>query len=255
MRLSKFAGREKGTPILLPDTKKLWRVCYLLGALFWIIALILWWQEGVDKGILFYFDTQRIAYAPIVSASKLLSGYGMAAISVIFVLYLLLSKLIKNLDAPLTVWFYTICSYGLSGIAGDLLKQVLARPRPKAIFGSELLIFSSVSTYAIPSGHATKSIALILPFLLLVSHSKSIHKAMKIVISLIGVGVCFSRIVLGAHYLSDVLAGIGMALVGLPLTMTFANMVLRKSSQEKLPMLSIVCGLLLVFLTLIFLAL
>ena len=179
----------------------------------------------------------------------------MAAISTLFVIYLILSKFIKKLDAPLSVYFYTICSFGFSGIAGDLLKQVLARPRPKAIFGSELLIFSSVSTYAIPSGHATKSIALILPFLLLVSHSKGLHKALKIVISLIGVGVCFSRIVLGAHYLSDVLAGIGMALVGLPLTMTFANMVLRKNKQERLPILSIVWGFLLIFLTLVFLAL
>ena len=60
---------------------------------------------------------------------------------------------------------------------------------------------------------------------------------------------------LGAHYLSDVLAGIGMALIGLPLSMMFANMVLRKASQEKLPALSIVWGFLLGFLTLLFMAL
>lgn len=46
-----------------------------------------------------------------------------------------------------------------------------------------------------------------------------------------------------------------MALVGLPFTMMFANMVLRKAKQEQLPKLSIVWGLLLIFLTCVFLAL
>jgi len=96
---------------------------------------------------------------------------------------------------------------------------------------------------------------LVLPFILLVSHSKNLHKGIKIVIGLIAGGVCFSRIVLGAHYVSDVLAGIGMALIGLPLSMMFANMLLRKMKQELLPRLSFIWGLVLIFLTWVFMAL
>jgi len=132
------------------------------------------------------------------------------------------------------------------------LKGVFARPRPLTTYGSEILVWSQSATPSIPSGHATKSIALVLPFLLLVSHSKNLHKGIKIVIGLIAGGVCFSRIVLGAHYVSDVLAGIGMALIGLPLSMMFANMLLRKMKQERLPMLSYVWGFLLIFLTWVF---
>jgi undecaprenyl-diphosphatase len=143
----------------------------------------------------------------------------------------------------------------LSGIAGDLLKEVLARPRPAITFGSEILALSQSATHTIPSGHATKSVALVLPFILLVSSSRHLHKGIKIVIGLIAAGVCFSRIVLGAHYLSDVLAGIGMALIGLPFSMMFANMVFRKVKQEQLPMLSYVWGFLLIFLTAVFLVL
>jgi membrane-associated phospholipid phosphatase len=176
----------------------------------------------------------------------------MASVTVIFILYLVFSKLIKSLDAPLTIYFYTICSFGLSGIAGDLLQVAISRPRPRIPFGSELTILSSSMAGAIPSGHATKSIALILPFLVLVGNNNNLHKLIKIAISLLGVGICLSRITLGAHYLSDVLAGIGTALVGLPLTMHFANMVLKKATQEKLPTLSIIWGMLLVFLTIIF---
>jgi membrane-associated phospholipid phosphatase len=58
--------------------------------------------------------------------------------------------------------------------------------------------------------------------------------------------------VLGAHYVSDVVAGIGMALIGLPLSMLFTSMALRKMKQEKLPLLSKIWGLILIFLTYIF---
>jgi membrane-associated phospholipid phosphatase len=77
----------------------------------------------------------------------------------------------------------------------------------------------------------------------------------QIVIALIAGGVCFSRIVLGAHYVSDVLAGAGTALIGLPLSMMFAHMILRKAKQEQLPFLSRIWGLLLVFLTVVFMIL
>lgn len=251
----KRSNQEGGTPIPIPDSKKIWRGCITLGALFWISAFVIWWQEGIDQAVLFYFDPMRVSYDPIIRISKWLSSSGMAATTTIFILYLLLSKKFKSLDAPLTIYFYTICSFAFSGIAGDLLKQVFARPRPLAVFGSELLIMSTSGSYALPSGHATKSIALILPFLLLVGNEKNLHKLLKIILIIMGLGVCFSRFALGAHYLSDVLAGIGMALVGLPLSMLFANMVLRKSTQEKLPALSIVWGFLLIFLTAVFLAL
>jgi membrane-associated phospholipid phosphatase len=254
MKILKNANKNKGTPIPFPDTKRIWIACFVLGAVFWIIGLILWAQRGIDEAILFYYNPMRISMDPIVVFSKWLSSNGMAAITSLFVVYLLVSKKLKSFDAPLTVYFYTICSFGLSGIAGDLLKEVLARPRPAATYGSEILTWSHALSYAIPSGHATKSIALVLPFILLVSHSKNLHKGIKIVIGLIAVGVCFSRIVLGAHYVSDILAGIGMALIGLPLSMMFANMLLRKMKQEQLPKLSYVWGVLLIFFTCVFMA-
>jgi len=246
---------DEGTPILVPDTKRIWTVCFVLGSLFWILSLILWAQKGIDETVLFYFNPMRLTLDPIVILSKWLTSYGMATISTLLVIYLFVSKKFKSLDAPLIVFFYTILSFALCGIAGDLLKEVFARPRPATTYGSEILALSQAASFSIPSGHTTKSIALILPFIFLVSNSKIIHKGMKIIIGLIAVGVCFSRIILGAHYLSDVLAGIGTALIGLPLSMMFANKLLRRMKQEQLPKLSIIWGLLLIFLTWIFLIL
>ena len=216
---------------------------------------MVWARGGIDEVVLFYYNPMRIAMDPIVVLSKWFSSNGMATITTLFVVYLFASKKLKSLDAPLTVYFYTICSFGLSGIAGDILKQILARPRPAATYGSEVLTWSHATTYAIPSGHATKSIALVLPFILLVNNSKDLHKIIKVVIGLIAASVCFSRIVLGAHYLSDILAGIGMALIGLPLSMMFANMLLRRMKQEQLPKLSYIWGFLLIFLVWVFMSL
>ena len=255
MKTINDSTKDKGTPIPLPDKRTTWMVCLISGVVLWMIALILWAQGGIDEAVLFFFDPMRIAMDPIVVWSKWLSSNGMAAITIIFVVYLFLSKIIKSFDAPLTIYFFTICSFGLSGIAGDLLKEVLARPRPAVTYAGEILALSQSVTPAIPSGHATKSIALVLPFILLVSNDRKVHKGIKIVIALIALGVCFSRIVLGAHYVSDVLAGIGMALIGLPLSMMFANMLLRRMKQEQLPRLSIIWGLLLIFLTWVFMSL
>ena len=176
----------------------------------------------------------------------------MAVIAGIYVVYLLLSQVRKDLEAPLSIYLFAICSLGLSGIAGDLLKEVFARPRPITTYGSEIFVLSQSVTPAIPSGHATKSIALVLPFILLTASANNLNRVLKTMMIVISLGVCYSRIVLGVHYLSDVLAGIGMAILGFPFTMMIANMILKQTKAEQLPMLSKVWGVLLIFLIVIF---
>jgi membrane-associated phospholipid phosphatase len=237
----------------MSNPKELWLLCALLGAAFWTAGIILWLQKGLDETILFAFNPMRIEMAPLVTFSRWLTVYGMAAITTILIFYLIASKFTEVFDAPQTIYFYTICSFGLSGIAGDLIKLAINRPRPVAIYGDQILALSDSITAAIPSGHATKSIALALPFILLVKDSKIIHKGIKLLIGALALGVCFSRIILGAHFVSDVLAGIGTALIGLPLSMLFANIPLSKMKQEQLPKVSFVWGFLLIFLTVIFL--
>jgi membrane-associated phospholipid phosphatase len=241
-----------GNPIPLPNVKKVARLAVPLGIVFWVIALILWRQQRLDETALFYFDSARVAYTPFVAVMKWLSVYGMSVIAVLLAFYLVTSHFVEGLNAPLTIYLYTITSMALSGIAGDLLKEIIRRPRPVAIFADQVFVLSNAMTKAIPSGHATKSVALILPFLFLVHSSSRWDKIMKLTLPLIAGGVCLSRVVLGAHYVSDVLAGIGMALIGLPLTMLFAHMILKQSTQEQLPMMSKIWGVLLIAMSIIF---
>lgn len=234
--------------------QKNWLPYIGLGIGFWIIGFVLWSQQDIDEAALFYYNAARIARTPIVVLSEWLSAYGMAVITAVFVVYLLAAHVFPQLDAPLSIYLYTICSLGLSGIAGDLLKEIIARPRPVTTYGHQILVLSQSLTPAMPSGHTVKSIALVLPFLMLVPGANGVHRVIKMSIVVIAGGVCFSRIVLGAHYVSDVAAGIGMGLVGFPLSMSFANMILKQTNDKQLPILSKVWGVLLIFLTLVFMS-
>lgn len=239
-------------PVPLPPMKTVWVVGLASGVAFWIVGLALWSQGTVDEAALFFFDAERRTMTPLVTVFHFWSGYGMPAITALYVLYLLASFRIPRLDAPKTLYLYVLFSFGLSGIAGDLLKMVFARPRPVAVLGDRIVVFSSATSQALPSGHATKAMALALPFLFVVSNKSGAHRTLKGVVALLAIGVAFSRIVLGAHYLSDVLAGIGTAFLGLPFSMLVAHAVLRHVDESRLPKMALRWAVILVGLTVAF---
>ena len=65
--------------------------------------------------------------------------------------------------------------------------------------------------------------ALALPFLLFASQKNSITIIVKILVFTTALLVWYSRIALQAHFLSDVLAGIGTALFFPPFSILFVN--------------------------------
>ncbi len=242
---------ERSTPIPIPPMKSIWWAAGLAGGLFWIAGVILWGSGSLDEAVLFYYNPMRVNYRPLVAFSEVLTSCGMGLITAAYIGYMLLAKRFKQLNAPPTLYLYVILSFGISGISGDLLKEALDRPRPMVTYAGEILALSKGGSPAMPSGHATKSFALALPFLFLVSNGAHVHKVMKFLLLAIALGVGYSRIVLGAHYVSDVLAGIGMAFLGLPFAMLAGKAILRRASQERLPQLVRGWALILIVLTLL----
>ena len=198
----------------------------------WSLTLGLWYFKGVDKNILFALNNKNFNNS-IVIFSQLISRYGMALIAgvnLMLLLYTFKDEEMKNLR-PL--FLLTIISYSVAGISGDLLKQVFNRPRPIVTYAGELNFLSSSHSPSFPSGHATKSVALAVPLIFNNILNNLLIKASKTLVMLTAILVCLSRIVLGAHYLSDVLAGAGLSVLCLPVSVFFVNRILSRMSPER----------------------
>lgn len=222
----------------LPDLKRTWMVSGGVGTALWALAIVLWMQGGLDEWALFLLDPVRVSGTPLIRISRWLSRYGMTAITGLCVVYYLIQTRRPMWDAPRTLYLYVIFSFAFSGIVGDLLKVVFDRPRPAWVFGDQILALSDATTLAMPSGHATKAVALALPVLFLVANRPLGQGVWKGIVGLLALGVAGSRIVLGAHYVSDVVAGVGMALIGLPIGMSLAHVILRKVPVTRVPSLA-----------------
>ena len=98
-------------------------------------------------------------------------------------------------------WFWILC-------AVVLLKNIVARPRPFAEIEALIPLIAKPTDFSFPSGHTTASFAVALVML------RMLPKKIGIPAVVLAALVAFSRLYLGVHYPTDVLAGFVVALVG-----------------------------------------
>ncbi|MBI5188445.1 MAG: glycosyltransferase family 39 protein [Nitrospirae bacterium] len=115
-------------------------------------------------------------------------------------------------------------SLALSDWSSYILKQIFERPRPcNTLEGVHLLVGCS-SSYSMPSNHAANAFAFATPFYIL--FKERLRYAFIIVALLVG----FSRVYVGVHYPSDVLAG---ALLGVVLAISVIGLYKWSSDRFK----------------------
>jgi membrane-associated phospholipid phosphatase len=205
----------------------------VIAIVLWSIAFFLWGQVGLDKWLLISQNWLRTNEL-VVSVAQVATKYGMSIIVLVYLLYLLFAFKYEKLRDTYRIYLLVFLMFGFAGIGGDILKEIFNRPRPFVEFTGEINALSNAATPAFPSGHATKSMALALPFLLLIGAKDNLHKGVKILLAIIVFSVCYSRVLLGAHYVSDVLAGVGMALICFPLVTLLNNKILSHMTKERL---------------------
>jgi membrane-associated phospholipid phosphatase len=197
--------------------------------LFYITAVILWKQNIIDNNIVVHFNYvyENEMHLNLI---KMLSHYGMSFITALYALFLFLSIRKGDLKNERPLFFLILISFAFGGIGGDLLKEIIDKARPVITLSEQIAIKNINETPAFPSGHATKSMALALPFLLFASRKNIITIIVKILVFTAALLVCYSRIALQAHFLSDVLAGIGTALFFIPFSILFVNFSFRRNN-------------------------
>ncbi|MBF0714736.1 phosphatase PAP2 family protein [Gemelliphila palaticanis] len=96
-------------------------------------------------------------------------------------------------------------------ILNKILKSVYARPRPFESINLENLI--EASNYSYPSGHSMGSIIVYFLMCYLISkniENKNLGKKLYIFFTIFSILIAISRVYLGVHYLTDIVAGFSL---------------------------------------------
>lgn len=117
-------------------------------------------------------------------------------------------------------------------VANFVIKQIVRRARP------EHLMIIEETGYSFPSGHAMMTFAFF-ALLIYVVYKYVKNKPLKIILtvlfSLLIISVSFSRIYLGVHYFTDILAGwlITFAIVVTFIILYNSNLFVKRGTNEK----------------------
>ncbi len=216
------------------------------GAALWAIAIFLWLQGGLDTAIQFAHEPLR--QIPFLMGVALnISRFGMTACVLVYLVLLVASLGPRGPKDLQKVFLPVVLSFAVAGAAGDLAKPAFDRDRPYAEHPSELTSVIRPASSSLPSGHATKSFALVLPFVVFAGGKDRKRKALRGALAAAAVAIAYTRVLMGVHYLGDVLAGAGTAFLFLPLLAAAVNAFYGKWRIEGARMegLARICGLVL----------
>ena len=209
---------------------------FIFGSLIFIIlaynlvnqgSLIQW-----DLPLAKYFHALALKSSPLV-INVMIAGYyiGSGLIwtgAILLSLYFLYKKFWREL-------VMTIVSLGGSGLIFLLLSNIFDRPRPSVLF-DELIWAGNLTIPGFPSGHA-KSILVLCGFLvyLFLPKIKSYIGKISLVLaaSLLVFYIGFSRLYVGDHYLTDVIAGYAVGIAWFGLSCTSIEWLFRKYHLKK----------------------
>ena len=188
-----------------------------------VILTFLFLSQGYNN-ILKPFDLKIISYIQSLENEYLTVFYKMitiiadtyqsAIITILLVTFLYFKKHYR--EALFLAITMTTC-----GLAMPLLKNIFRRERPN------FYRLIEISGYSFPSGHTTSATTMYLTLaIILLSIMKKLNKYFVFSIAVLGIGIIgSSRIYLGVHYPTDVMAGIclGISIVSTVYILYYSN--------------------------------
>jgi membrane-associated phospholipid phosphatase len=224
-------NREGEMLIVIPWAKA--TMIFVSSIVLFVAALILWKHQQLENSILIqcnYF----VENETYLHFWQFISRYGMGMISVSLSALTFLSLQKKQLERNSLLFMLIVFAFALSSVAGDLMKEIVGRARPVSELAGVLAQTAPSDTYSFPSGHPAKSMGLALPFVIMASNCGAIIRISKYIVLLIATLVCCSRIALQKHYVSDVLAGISVALFFIVIAIWAVNSINKRRNLDEL---------------------
>lgn len=199
---ARAARRDSRTPVIIALAFVL---AGSLGAFAHVVEDYLTGDPLVDWDVRFALWLHERASDPLIGLFKVITLAGNAAVLGLVsaaAAFVLLRRGRAN-DAALV-----LLSLGGAGLLNAAFKLAFQRPRPESAF-------VQLDAYSFPSGHAAASTAAFLAAAFLAAtRVRGLRRRSGIVLTALvaAAAVAFSRLYLGAHYLSDVLAGSSLGL-------------------------------------------
>jgi membrane-associated phospholipid phosphatase len=168
-----------------------------------VIAVILYsmpeWIKQLDTALFFFLnrDLQNSLFDVIMPF--------ITSRADIILLPFLIVFLMKEKKKALLIFVVALFSLVLADGSGNVLKHLIQRPRPCAVFDDINLLVGCGGSFSMPSNHATNTVAVATSFLFMT------RNPLKYIVAAVAVLVGISRVFVGVHYPGDVIAG---ALVG-----------------------------------------
>ena len=175
------------------------------------VSLVLWMQQSIDHRLVIRGNAVH-ENRELFEFFELVSRYGMGLIALLFSLLIALALKRRSLAYHQPIFMFVLIAFATGSIAGDLLKELVGRARPVVELAGLIAQTQLSDSPSFPSGHATKSMSLVLPFLIMAECRDLTTRVFKLVTVLLAILVCCSRVALQKHYPSDVIAGTAVAL-------------------------------------------
>ncbi len=209
---------------------------FVVGSLiFSVLAFNLVTHGPLIKWDVFFAESFHVLAlkSPSFVIDIMIAGYYMGKEGIIVIAVLLsLYFLYKRFWCELVM---VVASFGLSGLIFLFLSHIFNRPRPFLLF-DRMIWSGSPNIPGFPSGH-TLSIVILCAFFVYVLVPKIKSKTGKVPIVFIALLIVlyigFSRLYVGDHYLTDIIAGYAVGIAWFGLSCTSVELIFQRYKKGR----------------------